>query len=272
MDDLGLICLVALDELAEILPGPLATAFELTAPRSVLEIEDAPAHGCEQAFMMTVDGHVFGCASYDSPLPEEEYEFAERKSMFFQDAGMQMSTHQAFVALCAAEPETGHGLVRAQAVALTRLAAALCEVMPAQGIYWRGADTLSAPEAVARAAAAFYKGKWPVDIWIGWQMYGDDDPRHPVLGLHTRGAADYLGYELDIPPFPVSDKIEPLRILYGAAGYLIEHGDVIRDGQFVEVIGERRTDFKILPATADTPRIAQLTVLEDQPTRMPSHG
>lgn len=272
MEDLGLICLIALDELVDILPGPLATAFELTAPRSLLQIENAEACDCEQAFTMNVDGHVFACATYDGPLPEEEYEFAERKSLFWQDAGMQMSSHRAFVALCAAEPETGHGLVRAQAVALTRLAAAICEVLPVQGLYWRSADTLSAPQAIARAAAAIDKGKWPVDIWIGWQMYGDDNDDQPVLGLHTRGAAEFLGFELDIPPFPVIDKIEPLRILYGAAGYLLARGDVIREGQFVEVVGERRTDFKILPATAGRPRTAQLTVVEDQPEKIPSRA
>ena len=260
MDELGFVCLIALDELVEILPSPLRRAFAYVAPRSSMIIEASDPAGAEQAFKITVDNQVIGCAVFNGPLPEEEYEFAQRKSLFWKDAGVEMGGHQAFVALAADRSEAVHGLARTQATALTRLAAALCEVLPARGAFWKSADTLSPAESMARAASGFNQGKWPVDIWIGWQMYGEDDEENPVLGLHTRGASAFLGFELEIPPFPVADRKEPLRILYGAMGYLMNYGDAIRDGQQVEVIGERRTDYKLHLGADGNPAVARLTV------------
>ena len=264
MDELGFVCLIALDELVEILPSPLRRAFAYTAPRSSMTIEARDPEGAEQAFRITVDNHVFGCAVFDGPMPEDEYEFAQRKSLFWKDAGVEMEDHRAFVAIAAEQPENVHGLARAQAIALTRLAAALCEELPASGIYWKSADTLSSVEAVSRGSGGIDQGKWPVDIWIGWQMYGEDDEDSPVLGLHTRGASAFLGFELEIPPFAVADRKEPLRILYGAAGYLMNFGDVIRDGQQVEVIGERRTDYKLHRDANGNALVARLTVQTEE--------
>ena len=261
MDDLGFVCLIALDEAVEILPSPLRHAFAYTAPRSAMTIEAADPAGAEQAFRITVDNQVIACAVFEGPLPEAEYEFAQRKSLFWKDAGVEMDGHRGFVALAADHREALHGMARAQAVAITRLAAALCEALPARGVYWKTADTLSPPEAIARAAGGIDRGKWPVDIWIGWQMYGEDDPEHPVLGLHTRGASAFLGFELEIPPFAVADRKEPLRILYGASGYLMNHGDVIRDGQQVEVIGERRTSYTLHVGADGNAAVARLNVI-----------
>jgi hypothetical protein len=94
-------------------------------------------------------------------------------------------------------------------------------------------------------------------------MFGNPDPRKPHLGVQTVGASAYLGFELRVPPFPVKDRKEPLRILYGAAAYLMNFGDVIRDGQQVEVVGERRTSYKLHLGGRDRPGIAILSVLDE---------
>ena len=268
-DALGFTCLIALDELVDVLPGPVHRAIEMIAPTSSLSIEDVAApSGTAQAFQLIIDNQLFGAAMFDGPMPAEEYSFAEQKSLFWQDAGIMMEGHRAFLAISADHVETVHGLARAQAIALIRLAAGFCEALPARGVYWRGADTLSAPSSVSRGASAIRQGKWPVDVWIGWQMYGDDLSDPMVLGLHTRGAKDYLGFELDIPPFPVTDKKEPLRILHAASAYLMNFGDVIRDGQHVEVIGERRTDYKLHMGAEGNPNVARLTVLDSGQRKM----
>lgn len=265
MDDaLGFTCLIALDELVDVLPSPLRHAIAVVAPTSSVSISEVDApRGTAQAFRIDIDNQLFGAALFDGAMPAEEYAFAEQKSLFWQDAGIMMQGHGAFLAISADHVETVHGLARAQAVALTRLAAAFCEALPARGVYWRGADTLSAPSSIARAASSIRQGKWPVDVWIGWQMYGDDEADPMVLGLHTRGARDFLGFELEIPPFAVTDKKEPLRILHAASAYLMNFGDVIRDGQHVEVIGERRTDYTLHMGANGNPEVARLTVLEN---------
>ena len=260
-DELGLTCLIALDEPAEIMASPLRRAFAYAAPRSSLSIEARAPSGTEQAFVMSVDGHDFAVALFAGQMPLAEYSHAVEKSLFWQDAGAAVSQHRAFLAVTATGSEYAHGLVRAQAIALTRLAAALVEVLPASGVFWQVAGTLSPPERVARAPSEIDRGKWPVDIWIGWKMFGEDDPDQPVLGLVTRGADAFLGFELAVPPFAVTDKKEPLRILHAASAYLMNYGDVLRDGQKVEVIGERRTTYQLRMAPTGE-RVATLTVLD----------
>jgi len=173
-----------------------------------------------------------------------------------------MSGHQAFLAIAGAEYQERHGLARAQSVALTRLLAAIVEVSPACGVYWSGAEVCVQPQRVAKAPGLITRGKWPVDMWIGYQMFGENDPENPVIGLQTRGAAAYLGFELEIPPFAVEDLKEPLRILYNAVGYLMNFGDVIRNGQLVEVEGERRTAYQLHLGADGQPGLARLTVVD----------
>lgn len=263
MDPLGFTCLIALDDVAEVLPSPVRRSFAFISPGSSMSISEVDVvPGTVQSLRAVVDNQIFGVALFEGPLPAREYAHASTQSIFWKDAGVELEGHKAFIAITAEEQQTSHGLARAQAIALTRLAAAVCEALPARGVFWHGANTLSAPQSVSRAADLIRREKWPVDIWIGWHVYGDDTQEPLMLGLHTRGAEAFLGFELDIPPFAVTDPKEPLRILHAAAGYLMQFGHVIRDGQMVEVIGERRTDFYLYPARDGRPAIGRLTVLE----------
>lgn len=262
MDDLGFTAFVALSQMDDILVGPLRRCFSEVAPSSSLILEPAASRDTEQAFRASVDGHEFVIALFLGRIPREELDFAIKKSIFWPDAKMELETHQAFLTVAASERQARHGLARAQSIALTRLLAALVEVMPASGVYWSGAQTCSPPQRIADAPPQIQRGKWPVDVWIGYQLFRRDDNAGEVIGLQTRGAAAYLGFELEIPPFPVAERKEPLRILYNAAGYLMSHGDVIRDGQIVEVEGERRTSYQLHLGASGEPGLARLNVLE----------
>lgn len=268
MDELGFMCLIALDEAEPVYPQQLERAFRYVAPRSTLALEARAASDCEQAILAEVDGHAFVIALYDQPIPEPEYATVVRQSLFWPQAGEEMARHKAFLAVSAAERQRSHGLARAQAVALTRLAAALAEAAPSLGIYWRGAEASVPPGRLAEGATEIASGLWPVDIWLGYVMFGRDDPEHPVLGLQTRGAADYLGFELEIAPYIVESRMEPIRIVFNAIAYLMNYGDVIRDGQIVEVSGERRTTYKLHFGGPDKPGIARLTVMESDHRKM----
>lgn len=266
MDDLGFTAFVAVADADEILAGPLRRRFAEIAPSSSLILERCAGGDATQAFRITIDGHDFALAVFEGPIPQVELDFAIKKSLFWRDAGLEMRAHKGFVTIAASHRQDRHGLARAQSIALTRLLAALVEVVPAIGVYWRGGETCSPPQRLADAPMQIARGKWPVDVWIGYQLFRKDaavaDDAPQVVGMQTRGAVAYLGFELEIPPFQVSELKEPLRILYNAAGYLMNYGDVIRDGQIVEVEGERRTSYQLHLGARGEPGLARLSVLE----------
>ncbi|MEM7683701.1 MAG: hypothetical protein AAF293_02680 [Pseudomonadota bacterium] len=267
-NDLGLTCLIALDNVEEILPGQLRRAMSYVAPRSSLNIQTGESQDAEQSLVLEIDRQVFGCGVYSGRIPDPEFSFALRKSIFWNDAAESMATHSAFLAISAAEVTNRHGLIRAQAVALTRLVASLAEVLPSSGILWHGSQICTSPQRIAAAPAEIAQGKWPADIWVGYQFLGQNDAKRPFLGLQTRGAAEYLGFEMEVPPFFVDDRKEPLRILYNAVGYLMNYGDVIKDGQLVEVEGERRTRYQLQLGANGEPGLARLAVLPTDHRRL----
>lgn len=262
LDDLGQTCLIAMDSTEEIHASQLLRAMSFVAPRSEVSIEDAVQTDAVHSYLIRVDNQLFACAIYDGRLPEEEFAFALRKSIFWPDAAEAMASHHAFCVISGAELQERHGLIRAQAVALTRLAASLAEILPSCGVLWNGSLICSAPQRIAAAPAEIASGKWPVDVWIGYQFTGPVPGDAAVLGVRTRGAAQFLGFEIEVPPFPVGDRKEPVRILYNAVGYLMNYGNVIRDGQLVEVQGERRTEYRLHLGANGKPGLARLSVLE----------
>ncbi|MEO1491296.1 MAG: hypothetical protein AAFV19_03990 [Pseudomonadota bacterium] len=272
MDDLGFTAFVALSDADEIIAGPLRRRFAEVSPSSSLILEQCVAGDALQAYRVSVDGHDFVVALFTGPIPQVELTFAIRKSLFWPDAGLELQGHRGFLAIAAAQRQTRHGLARAQSIALTRFLAALVEVVPAAGVYWRGGETCSPPQRLADAPGQINRGKWPVDVWIGYQLFRKDAQAAldvpQVVGMQTRGAAAYLGFEIEIPPYEVAELKEPLRILYNAAGYLMNYGDVIRDGQIVEVEGERRTSYQLHLGARGEPGLARLSVLETDHRKM----
>lgn len=258
--NLGATCLLALDAADEILPRVLRRAFAYIAPRSSFSIDTASDDAAEQALSFEIDGHRIGAAVFNHQMPSPDWQVAARHSVFWSEAQQYLSTHRAFVAIGAHGKPKTLGLARAQAVAVTRLAAALAEVLPSQGLYWRGAEICTSPEKIVRAADQINRGKWPLDLWFGWTHFVREGQDPSIFGLQTRGASAFLGYELEIPPAKVTDRKEPLRVLLNAAGYMIERGDTLENGQFIEVAGERRVCYHRHHGLDGKPRVARLSL------------
>lgn len=263
MDQLGFTSLVLLDEPDEILEGPLLRAFETVAPKSALKLEPTEAFDAEQALRCNVDGHEIVCAVFSGQIPAQEYDHAARNSIFWLDADATLTHHRGYVVMAAVGQETALGLIRAQAIAMTRLAAALCEAMPASGLFWNSGCVFTPPANVMRAANNFTRGLWPVDIWVGWKVFKKKMSNQNILAIRSRGAADFLGYELQMPPFEATDNKEPMRILINTTAHLIGTGNAIPDGNKVIVKGERETMYSVRMGEAGQPGIAELKVIEE---------
>ncbi|MEM0942762.1 MAG: hypothetical protein AAGI70_02330 [Pseudomonadota bacterium] len=264
MSEFGLMCFIALADWEELIPQAVRRALRFTAPGTAVSVREHPAEPGQSALLISIDRQDFLAVVMPGPIPQPDYDQAVQNSLFWPDAAAEMAGHRAFCVITALEAESAHGLVRAQAIALTRIAAAIAEALPSLGLYWRGAEGAVPPSRLLRAPAEITAGKWPADIWIGYVFYGRDTREDPMIGVQTRGAAAYLGFEVEVPPMPVSpdDTKEPLRVLFAAMGYLIAMGANIRDGQHVQVKGEKRTEWRLYQGRGDGPGLAQLTALD----------
>ncbi|MEO0624437.1 MAG: hypothetical protein AAFU49_03665 [Pseudomonadota bacterium] len=265
MSDLGLACMLALEDYAPLDLFGLRRAVAQVAPRSTIQIERRRTPPGESALFVEFDGQPFVVHASQERMPEAEYKEAVAGNLFWPEAGDAMARHSACVTVCGAIRQRGHGLVRAQAIALTRLAASVSLAYQAVGVHWLGTRAMASPSRLSRAAEELGNHLWPVDLWLGYVHFGTDRPGEQlVIGVQTVGAKEYLGFEIEVPQIPVVDKIEPIRILFGAVGYLIAHGRVIEDGKLVEVQGERLSRWRLHLGKEDAPGLAQLTVVEGQ--------
>ncbi len=246
MRELGLMCMLALARPAPLDLFALRRAVAQVAPRSAVTIERRRAPPGETVLIVAVDGHPFVVHATPERLPERDYAEAVAGNLLWPDAGDAMAHHEASVAVCAAEREHGHGLLRAQAAALTRLAAAVSAAARALGAHWLGTGAMASPERLARAAGEIGRGQWPVDLWLGYRLTGGGrQGERPVIGAATVGARPYFGVEIEIPPYAAGETIEPIRILFGAAAALMASGEPVRDGLAVRVRGEEGRGFRL---------------------------
>ncbi|MEM7671637.1 MAG: hypothetical protein AAF317_21370, partial [Pseudomonadota bacterium] len=230
MSDLGLTCLIALEDWDDLDPDLLVSAIQRLSPRSSATAYRVVADPGEDALMVSVDGHDFAVAVMTGQIPEPDLSDAMTQSVFWRDAASEIARHRAFSVLSAVERQVSLGLTRAQAIALTSLAAGVAECLPSLGLYWRGAEGLVPPSRLLSAQREIAQNYWPVDIWIGYSFYRKGDGNEQLIGVQSRGALDYLGFEVEVPPLRIIDDDwkEPLRILFTTLAHLIALGQKIR--------------------------------------------
>lgn len=237
--ELGLMCLLALEQPAGLDPAAVQDAISRIAPRSDVAIETRDPGSGAGALAVRIDGHDHAVSDFARQMPVEICTMVRKGGVFWADREQALASHRGFLALSAAEPARGHGLVRAQAVALTRLAAALADILPVQGAVWPAAGSAVPAARLARIPEQIQSGTWPVDLWIGFQLLRAMRSGGNLIGARSRGAAAYFGSEIEVAPMATADRAEPLRILMNTAGHLMANGAHLRDGQTMQVRGER---------------------------------
>lgn len=261
-DEPGFKALLLLGESGELMPEALEDVFADAAPRSALQVEEMPRGDAVQVLSVTVDGHSIDCSMFDGQIDDPSVGQAAGRSVFWSGAAEQVAGHRGYLVVSAAERQASHGLARAQAVAMTRLLAVLAEGLPARGVYWCDAETVSSPGRIVQAVQELDQGHWPVDVWLGYERYGATPEAPAVAGLRTRGGGAFFGFEIDVLPFHANDAEEPMRILNGAARYLMNFGNVIKNGQVVRMEGQRRFTYQLERGGRGKPGVARLTVAD----------
>ena len=259
MNDLGLMCMLALEAPVALDPQAILAALSDTAPRSNVAVE--PRTGAEdtRGLFVTIDRQDFAVIAEDCAIPDPALVEAIEHSGFWRNRRAVLAQHRAMIAISATERATGHGLLRAQAVALTRLAAAVATTAPALALCWVSAATVVPAVRLAQAIDEIKAERWPVDLWIGCiAQRTRDATKQRLAGARSRGAAGYFGAEIEIFPFATSDLSEPAKIILNTAGYLMAHGSHLRAGQVLQLPGGRRMGFDRLPATDGDPALIRL--------------
>lgn len=236
MTEFGLMCVVALERMAYLDAPKLTHALRAVLPHLQCRVTDREHDTDRSGVLVEIEGHDFAMVSVDGHLPQPEFASAIAPNPLWPGADDLMDSHEAFVIISASRPAQNPAMMRAQAVAVTRLAAVLCEVMPVIGVYVQGAAAAVPPQRVRQAIGDLNQNRWPADIWIGYDWRGQEmDGGGFHFGIRSKGAVPYIGCEVDIPPRHVRDKPEILNLLFRVMSDLLSRGRNIRDGEPVRL-------------------------------------
>ena len=246
MSDLGFTCIAGLADLVPLDLYSVRRAAATLAPRARLTIDRRPVWADEPSMVVDFGGHRLVVHAARGRIPDKEYFDAVAGNLFWPAAGDEMARHQAYLAIAAERPAGNPAGAREQAVAITRLMVAFAQAVPILGLHWVGTGAMVSPERLARTPREIDLGHWPVDIWLGYSVFGTDRPGESlVLGARTLGATGFVGCELELPPEPVSEKIEPIRTVFDAVRALLTEERHAEDGAVIEGRGPQRRDFRL---------------------------
>jgi hypothetical protein len=206
-----------------------------TIPAAVTPLPGAPSAMGQRGFALSVAGVALVVMFVDAPLPESSYSNALRLNRIWpKDAANAMRAHRAHVVVGMVR-EINRKTALAEASAVTLLAAALSELLPAAAMIWTTAVSITSPASL-RAHAQRLANAVPLDIWL--QLEWLDGPPTPdgkrTLAVLTQGLRPFVGRELEFAPWPLDPPTIALRVL-GTGEYLIINGPVIKDGDTLGV-------------------------------------
>jgi len=263
MNGLGLMCLIALSEPARLDARALRETLGQTAPRSDVTVEPRLSEAGERGLVIRIDRQDFAAVVLEGRLPQQVHDAAMHAPVGWPGRAEALAGERAFVAVAAAEPVTGHGLARAQAVALSRLAAALAGTLPARALVWTAAGVAASTARFAHIPAEILQERWPVDVWIGFRLLGMQAEGGERFGALSHGAARFFGSEIEVVPYATTDRSEPLRLGLATAAHLMTHGSHLRDGQALQAKNTPRARCSLHPGPNGGPGVIRLTVEAD---------
>lgn len=236
MRELGLFCMIALDREGPLDMLALRRAIPQAAPGTEFTIERRRATlPSESAAIVTVGRSPFVVYLSPGRMPEREYRIGTEGNLIWPSAADEMARHVAVATVCAATAPEGQTETVAQAAELTRLAAAVAMTLRPCGVYWAGTRHMSSPQRLIEGAAELERRGWPVDLWLGYRVTGEEPlGGPPLLGAETLGASAYLGCEVSLAPTYVEGRFVPLRRLFEAIGVILANHGLIDNGMVIE--------------------------------------
>ena len=169
----------------------------------------------------------------DRPMPSGAMDFAARRTIFWPNAKPELARHQGHVIVSKMLGGLGNKTSLDQARDVAMACAAISSIVPTIGIYWTAAEMVWPASVFREATAELMKGRVPIEAWLhlGF-MRAPMDPTPNAIACITTGLMPFIGREIELMP----TSLQPAQIaerLYGLARYLIDKGQILKDGETV---------------------------------------
>lgn len=181
------------------------------------------------------------------PIPWSDLEGPCATSWMWKEATDVMKAHGSHL-ICVLNGGEHSKLDRCQL--LTRVIAALCEGDGVAGVYWGSGTVVVSPESFVEANELAVKdGIMPVFLWMDFRVQKSDDGDVNVL---TTGLVEFGRPEIEILESR-HDAEDVLTLLFDLVPYLLESGDVIKEGETIGRSEEEKLPVHFVPSKWDRP-------------------
>jgi hypothetical protein len=161
-----------------------------------------------------------------APIPWSELEGPCATAFWWPEAASVMKAHSAhlIVGLRGGEMDAIQ-----RNLWLTALVAAVLSTGDTSGVYWGAGTLVMPPEIFMEAATSMSREVLPLDLWIDFRVWRDDDG---TTSLSTTGLEDLGHMEIEIS-HSSADPGAARESAWNAAHYLLDHGPVLDDGDTI---------------------------------------
>ena len=172
-------------------------------------------------------------SSMKAPIPWSDLKGPCSAAWYWPEAASQLRQNKAHFLVVVAP---GTADLKAAAVKLTKVTAALVESSSAAGVLWGGSGTVHAPKPFCQTAAEISADRLPVEIWIGFGLIPESNRTHSV---YTSGLEDFGMQEIEIH----SSQRDPQFLyerLFDIVHYVLRKDVILHDGETIGISDTER--------------------------------
>jgi hypothetical protein len=204
---------------------PSTAALNQAICRRIPEATQSPAGGGDKAILMFVDGFMLSVGKVAAPCPIQQGDPCVVSAWYWPDAWKEIGRHKAHMVVSV----TGAGDPKKRSNLLAQLVAGVVEATATPvGVHWASADALW-PAAIVAKTILPGDAAPPLMFCVAVKLSRDVDGRVSAI---TKGLNDFGLMEIETRGF-AGDPRQLSGAILDLAGYLIEAGDVIKDGDTV---------------------------------------
>lgn len=210
----------------------------------------------ERMFSFDLQGESVVVAHIAVPIPWEDLEAICESSLFWSEATKVMKRHQSHVIVTL----LGQGDARTHLernILLTKVLAAITEILPAVGVYWGNGQVVAEPEFFRDAARDASAKEPPLLLWVGLHLQKNTDN---TISVVTTGL-DYFDC-MDIEVLHSKRPVEDILGMIAGTSHLMLMGDKFGDGDTVGSDGDPNEKINTRHAKSVIDRDEQVLVIE----------
>jgi hypothetical protein len=221
--DHKIIAMVAIKDTTRIDPVAVAARVKAMFPWLASQVGAPPVEpGQLDTCVIPIGDGIVPVIQMHFPIPDETLAYAIGKNWFWPEAKDEFAKCRAHVLVSALSPVNDPRLMRANAVRVTAVTAALAEMLPATGIYWSTAENVLAPAHFIAEAKEAGEDHTPFDLWVAVHFFpGPKFAQNQEIIARTAGMEVFIGREIECGPY-VKEPGELGPIVRGVGHYVLD--------------------------------------------------